>query len=125
MTYFFIAKTSDNMVVHQSARLHVRVHDSAADECEAALFQIHTQCVRLLGCCRQFFECFPGVDDRFVMHKGPDVRVKTAECLLDCKEVFGVGDCSFDFETVADADRYTGGRLEQHLCAHCASRGEG
>ena len=40
-----MTKTSDNMIVDETGRLHVRVDDCTANKFEAALLEIFTQCV--------------------------------------------------------------------------------
>ena len=78
------------------------IADGAADEAEAALFQVAAQGVGNRGAGRNVAEASPGVLKRAAVYEAPLVGSEGAELLLDLQESSGVGDCRFDFQAVAD-----------------------
>ncbi len=43
---FLVAKTTHDVIVNQTGRLHMRIHDGAADEFEPTLLQVLAQHIR-------------------------------------------------------------------------------
>lgn len=90
------------MVVHQPCRLHVGVHDCAADKLEAAAFEVLAQCIGLLRSSGNLLHGLPAVLDRFAFNKLPDVVRKAVELLLHLKKRTGVGHGRVHLQLVAD-----------------------
>ncbi len=52
--HLLVAETINQMIVHQPASLHMRIHHGAAYKLESALRQVFTQCIGF-GCGGRYF----------------------------------------------------------------------
>src|SRR5712692_3286734 len=95
------SKTSGQMVVEQSNRLHVGVHDVRADETEAATFQVLADRVRYRRTGRHLLHALPAILQRTSVHEAPQIGVERAEFPPHFEEGPGVSDRRFDLEAVA------------------------
>src|SRR5438445_1999178 len=84
------SKTSGQMVVDHSNRLHVGVHDGRADETEAATFQILADRVRYRRTGRHLLHALPAILQRPAAHEAPPKGGERTECqrqLDECPRV--------------------------------------
>ena len=97
-----VSKAVDGVVIDHACRLHEGIANSAANEAEAAFFQVFRHRVRYLSADGYVLDCFPPIDHGFAICELPDVGIKTAELMLDFNERPGIGNGGFDLEPVAD-----------------------
>src|SRR6266853_5813455 len=96
------SKTSGQMVVDHSNRLHVGVHDGRADETEAATFQVLADRVRYRRTGRHLLHA---ARQRTSVHEAPQIGVERAEFPPHFEEGPRVSDRRFDLEAVAHDSR--------------------
>src|SRR5256885_12347877 len=99
------SKTSGQMVVDHSNRLHGGVHDGRADETEAATFQILADRVRYRRTGRHLLHALPAILQRTSVHEAPQIGVERAEFPPHSEEGPGVSDRRFDLEAAAHEAR--------------------
>ena len=90
-------KTTHQMIIHHPDRLHVGVHDRAADEFEATLFQIFAQRIGLERGGGRVTQTSPAVLNGLSIHESPNVVVEASEFVLNVQERPRVGDSRIDF----------------------------
>src|SRR6188768_946152 len=100
-----VAKTGDEMVVHESHRLHERIADRRAHESETALSQVLAQRVRFARACGNLPRGTPRVLERLPVHEAPYVRVEGAELVLNGEEGPGIGHRALHFQAIANDAR--------------------
>src|SRR5467141_2645397 len=99
------SKTSGQMVVDHSNRLHVGVHDGRADETEAATFQVLADRVRYRRTGRHLLHALPAILQRTSVHEAPQIGVERAEFPPHFEEGPRVSDRRFDLEAIAHDSR--------------------
>jgi len=90
------------VVVGHSRGLHEGIANGGTDKPEASVFQVFAHGLRRFGPGRDIGEPFPSVSDRFVIDELPDVKVETAEFLLNVEKGPCIGDHRGDFKPVAN-----------------------
>ena len=83
---FLIAEASDEVIVYQARRLHVRVRDRWPDEAESPLLEILAECFGFGRSCRDLSGSFPAAEFGLSVNEPPAVGVKNAELLLDLEK---------------------------------------
>src|SRR5579864_1180669 len=91
-----ITKTIDEMIVHQSSRLQVRIRDRRPNEAESPLLEILAECVRFGRSRRNLSRSFPAVLFGLSADETPAVGVKAAELFLDLEKCACVAHRGFD-----------------------------
>jgi hypothetical protein len=100
-----MAKAVDDVIVHHSDRLHVRVDDGRADERETAILQIAAERVGNRGSRGDLLDRAKAVHDRPPFDEPPLVGVEAAELLLHFQKRTGVFDRRLDLHPVAHDSR--------------------
>src|SRR3981081_3507899 len=80
--HFRKAKAADQVIVHQTCRLHECITDCRADKLKAAALQIAAHGFSFGTPGRNLASLGPAVDDWPAINKPPKIRVQGAECLL-------------------------------------------
>ena len=91
-----VAKTANKMIVDEACRLHVSVHNRAANKSEATLFQVLADRIRFGRRGRNIADFFETVLQRLAVDKVPDVVAKASEFFLDGNKSRGIGDRGLD-----------------------------
>src|ERR1700737_1095022 len=91
-----ITETIDEVIVHHSDGLHVRISDRRADEAESPVLEILAECLGFGRSRRNLARSFPAVELGPSADEMPTVRVKVPELLLDLKKCACVVHCGFD-----------------------------
>src|SRR5260221_14708581 len=76
---FPIAEANDEVIVHQSSRLHVRICDCWANEAESPLLEILAQCLGFGRSRWNLSRSLPAADFGLPVDERPAVGVKPAE----------------------------------------------
>src|SRR5687768_11493288 len=87
-----VAEAGAEVVVDQTGRLHVGVHDRAAYKLEAALLQCLAHRVRFRARGRDVLDRRGLVDDRLAIDERPEVFRKAAELVLHREHAARIGD---------------------------------
>src|SRR5258708_103072 len=97
-----IAKTMDDVIVHHSNRLHVRINDRRADEAESPVLQVFAECVGF-GRSRWYLpRSLPVIELGPPADKTPAVGVEVLEPVLDFEKCACIAHCGFDLHPVAN-----------------------
>ena len=107
------------MVIHKSARLHMRVNNRASDKLETTLDKIFAQRIRLFRSCRNRLGCFPFINNRFAADETPDVFVKCAEFFLYLQKSFGIVHCRINLQLIANNCGILKYFLNSGFCEFC------
>src|SRR6266567_6978117 len=99
---FLIAEATDEVIVHQSSRLHVRIRDRRADKAESPLLEILAQCLGFGGARWNLSRSFPSAEFGFPADEPPAVGVKVAELFLDLEKRTSIAHRGLDLHPVAD-----------------------
>src|SRR5882672_9658206 len=97
-----ITETLDEVIVHHSNRLHVRIDDRRADEAESPVLEVLAECVGFGRSRRNLSYRLPSVKLGPPADKTPAVGVKVLELFLDFEECACVAHCGFDLHPVAN-----------------------
>src|SRR6266850_3844841 len=97
-----IAETIDDVIVHHSNRLHVRIDDRRANEAESPELEVLAECVGF-GRSRWNLPCsLPVVRLGSAADETPTVGVEVPEPFLDLEKCACVAHCGFDLLPVAN-----------------------
>src|SRR5579862_9706827 len=99
---FLIAEATDEVIVYQTSRLHVRVRDRWPDEAESSLLEILAQYFGFGRSRWDLRRSFPAAEFGLPVDEPPAVGVKNAELLLDFQERTSVAHRSLDLQPVTD-----------------------
>jgi hypothetical protein len=102
VTYRIVTVTTDQMVVHQSGRLHEGVADRRSDKTKATLFQRFRKGIRFRSAGRNVALTTPSVLFRCLFDEAPDEPIETAELFLDGQQRAGIADGALDLEAIAN-----------------------
>src|SRR5882672_10523501 len=91
-----IPEAIDDVIVHHSNRLHVRISDCRADEAESPELEVLAECLGFGRSRRNLPRCFPLVELRPPADKAPAVGVKLPELLLDLEKCTCVAHSGLD-----------------------------
>src|SRR3989304_5299402 len=97
-----MSKAVDQMIVHQTDRLHEGIADRRTDETEAAPAKLMAEGFRLARPGGNLAEAPPAILDRFAAGEGPEEAIEAARVAPHDQECLGVGDRRFDLEPIAD-----------------------
>ena len=97
-----ITKTIDEVIVHHSDRLHVRINDRRADEAKSPVLEVLAECVGFGRSRRNLSYRLPSVKLGPSLDKTPAVGVKVLELFLNFEECACVAHCRFDLHPVAN-----------------------
>src|SRR5258707_15836805 len=78
-----ITKTIDEVIVHHSNRLHVRINDSRADEAKSAVLEVLAECFRFGRSRRNLPRSLPVVKLGPSLDKTPAIGIETPELFLN------------------------------------------
>src|SRR6201982_627545 len=99
---FVIAEATDEVIVHQSSRLHVRIRDRRADKAESPLLEILAQCLGFGGSRWNLSRNFPAAAFGLPADEPPAIGVKAAELFLDLEKRASIAHRGLDLHAVAD-----------------------
>src|SRR6266404_45164 len=99
---FPITEAPNEMIVYQSSRLHVRIHDRWADETEPPPLQILAERLGFGRSCRDLCGSSPVIELRPAVDEPPAIGIKIAEFFANLEYPAGVGHSGFDLHPVAD-----------------------
>src|SRR6202171_5709429 len=99
---FLIAEATDEVIVHQSSRLHVRIRDRRAYKAESPLLEILAQCLGFGGSRWNLSRSLPAAEFGLPADEPPAVGVKAAELFLDLEERTSIAHRGLDLHAVAD-----------------------
>src|SRR5258706_6448459 len=97
-----IAKTSDEVIVHHSNRLHVRINDRRANEAESPELEVLAECVGFGRSRWNLSRSLPVVRLGSAADETPAVGVEVPEPFLDLEKCARVAHCGFDLHQVAN-----------------------
>src|SRR5882672_5922751 len=97
-----IAETIDDVIVHHSNRLHVRIDDRRADEAESPVLEVFAECVGFGRSRWNLPRSLPLVSLGPPADKTPAVGVKVPELFPDFEECARVAHCGLDLHPVAN-----------------------
>src|SRR5258705_11583925 len=100
-----IAETIDDVIVHHSNRLHVRINDRRANEAESAELEVLAECVGFGRSRWNLPRSLPMVKLGPPADETPAVGVEVPELFLDFDECACVAHCGFDLLAVANDRR--------------------
>src|SRR5579863_9940682 len=80
---FLITEATDEVIVHQSSGLHVRIRDCWPDEGESPVLEILAQCLGFGGSRWNLSRNFPAAEFGLPADEAPAVGVKATELFLD------------------------------------------
>ena len=92
-----MSEAADQMIIHQTRRLHKRIADSAANKAEASLFQIHAHRIRQGSICRYLQRCWPVVLNRRSINEIPEILIKIQSGFLHIQTSLCIFDKCPDF----------------------------
>src|ERR1700730_12835953 len=93
---FPIAEATDEVIVHQSSRLHIRIRDCWPDEAESPLLEILAQCLGFGGSRWNLLRSFPTAEFGLPANEPPAVGVKAAELFPDLEKGTSIAHSGFD-----------------------------
>src|SRR5882762_4713175 len=99
---FLIAEATDEVIVHQSSRLHVRIRDCWPDEAESPQLEILAQCLGFGGSRWNLSRSLPAAEFGLPADEPPAVGVKAAELFLDFEKRTSIAHRGLDLHAVAD-----------------------
>src|SRR5712671_1236981 len=97
-----IAEATDEVIVHQSSRLHVRICDCWPDETKSPLLEILAQCLGFGGGRWNLSRGLPAAEFGLPADEPPAVGVKAAELFLDLEKRTSIAHRGLDLHAVAD-----------------------
>src|SRR5258708_35055369 len=97
-----ITVTIDEVIVHHSDGLHVRISDRRADEAESAVLEILAECLGFGRSRGNLASSSPAVELGPSADEMPTVGVKVPELLLDLEKCARVAHRGFDLLPIAD-----------------------
>src|SRR6185312_11381072 len=98
-------KTSHQVVIRESHRLHEGVADRRAHEVEPALLEVEAQRVRQRRPRRHVTLTPPLPDDGRTAHQSPDIRIEAAKLILHRQQGPRISHGALDLEPVAHQPR--------------------
>src|SRR6267378_1056832 len=97
-----IAETIDDVIVHHSNRLHVRINDRRANEAESPELEVLAECVGFGRSRWNLPRSLPVVRLGSAADETPTVGVEVPEPFLDLEECACVSHCGIDLHPVAN-----------------------
>src|ERR1700704_553214 len=99
---FPITETLNEMIVHQSSSLHVRIDDRRADETESPPLEILAECLGFGRSRRDLCRSFPAIEFGLPADEPPAVGIKVAELFPNLEKRAGVAHRGFDLHAITD-----------------------